>query len=66
MNKPELIQKKIEGARTKLYMMERQYGGLLHPNVIEQSMRLDELINKYNRNVYSCYSSYSGYGKPIA
>ncbi|MNB92053.1 Spo0E like sporulation regulatory protein [compost metagenome] len=53
MNDQEIIQKRIEGARKKLYLMERQHGGLLHPNVIRQSMRLDELINQYNKAVHS-------------
>ncbi|OME10072.1 hypothetical protein BSK60_26065 [Paenibacillus odorifer] len=53
MNDQEIIQKRIEGARNKLYLMERQHGGLLHPNVIRQSMRLDELINQYNKAVHS-------------
>lgn len=52
MNDPETIQKRIEGARNKLYLMERQHGGLLHPNVIRQSMRLDELINQYNKAIH--------------
>ncbi|WP_340007179.1 aspartyl-phosphate phosphatase Spo0E family protein [Paenibacillus sp. FSL K6-0276] len=53
MNNPEIIKKRIEGARAKLYLMEREYGGLLHPNVIRQSMRLDELINQYNKAIHS-------------
>lgn len=53
MDDPEKIQKRIEGARIKLYLMEKQHGGLLHPNVIRQSMRLDELINQYNKAIHS-------------
>lgn len=53
MKKPEVIQKRIEYARIELYRMESQYGGLLHPKVIKQSMKLDELINKYNRVIYN-------------
>jgi hypothetical protein len=53
MTNPEIIQKRIEGARTKLYLMERQHGGLMHPNVIRQSMRLDELINQYNKAIHN-------------
>ncbi|MGF7049490.1 hypothetical protein J2T13_004011 [Paenibacillus sp. DS2015] len=49
MMNPELILKRIDSARVKLYQMEKQHGGFLHPNVIKQSMRLDELINMYNR-----------------
>ncbi|WP_410513826.1 aspartyl-phosphate phosphatase Spo0E family protein [Paenibacillus sp. BR2-3] len=52
MKKTEVIQKKIECARVELYRMERNHGGLLHPNVIKQSMKLDELINKYYCAVY--------------
>jgi len=53
MSNPELIQKRIEGARVKLYLMEKEYGGLLHPKVIRQSMKLDELINQYNKAIHS-------------
>ncbi|WP_082063068.1 aspartyl-phosphate phosphatase Spo0E family protein [Paenibacillus sp. IHBB 10380] len=49
MKKPEVILERIDVARSKLYQMEKKHGGFLHPNVIKQSMRLDELINKYNR-----------------
>ncbi len=53
-NQEVIIQRRIEGARAELYRMEKQHGGLLHPSVIKQSMRLDELINKYNREIHSC------------
>jgi hypothetical protein len=53
MKKPELIQKKIECERVELYRMESLYGGMLHPKVIKQSMKLDKLINNYYRAVYS-------------
>jgi len=39
----------IEVARQKLYQIKRDYGDLLHPHVIQQSMVLDDLINQYNQ-----------------
>ncbi|MHA6531240.1 aspartyl-phosphate phosphatase Spo0E family protein [Paenibacillus sp. BAC0078] len=48
MNNLEIIQKRIEAERRKLNEMEAIYG-LLHPKVIKQSMKLDELINEYTR-----------------
>lgn len=53
MKNQEVIQRRIEGARAELHRMEKQHGGLLHPSVIKQSMRLDELINKYHREIHS-------------
>lgn len=38
----------IEAARQKLYQLKLEYGDLLHPLVIQQSMVLDDLINQYN------------------
>ena len=38
----------IEAARQKLYQLKMDYGNLLHPHVIQQSMVLDDLINQYN------------------
>jgi len=38
----------IEAARQKLYQLKKDYGDLLHPLVIQQSMVLDDLINQYN------------------
>lgn len=38
----------IEAARQKLYQLKMDYGDLLHPLVIQQSMVLDDLINQYN------------------
>ncbi|WP_440113642.1 aspartyl-phosphate phosphatase Spo0E family protein [Paenibacillus sp. QZ-Y1] len=38
----------IEAARQKLYQLKMDYGDLLHPQVIHQSMVLDDLINRYN------------------
>lgn len=46
----EVILKQIEVERAILNQMEQQHG-LLHPMVIKQSMRLDELILKYTRLV---------------
>ncbi|MBB6020976.1 hypothetical protein HNR77_002057 [Paenibacillus sp. JGP012] len=45
---PETLQKCIENARQRLYQMANQYTNLQHPEVIRQSMVLDELINEYN------------------
>lgn len=39
----------IEAARQKLYQLKMDYGNLLHPHVIQQSMVLDDLINQYNQ-----------------
>ncbi|RUT43297.1 aspartyl-phosphate phosphatase Spo0E family protein [Paenibacillus anaericanus] len=54
MREAEVIQKRIECERIELYRMEKKHGGFVHPKVIKQSMRLDELINMYNRAMYSC------------
>ncbi|MCP1187313.1 aspartyl-phosphate phosphatase Spo0E family protein [Paenibacillus sp. 1781tsa1] len=44
------LKNKIEKARRNLYVLvEHNKGGLGHPDVIRQSMALDELINEYNR-----------------
>ncbi|WP_019913029.1 aspartyl-phosphate phosphatase Spo0E family protein [Paenibacillus sp. HW567] len=48
MNNLVIIQRRIEAERRKLNEMETIYG-LLHPKVIKQSMKLDELINEYTR-----------------
>lgn len=48
----KVIQRRIEGARAELHRMEKQHGGMLHPRVIKQSMRLDELINKYHKEIH--------------
>ncbi|UQZ35164.1 Spo0E family sporulation regulatory protein-aspartic acid phosphatase [Paenibacillus sp. PK3_47] len=42
------IHRQIERERAKLNQMEQQYG-LNHASVIRQSVKLDELINTYNR-----------------
>lgn len=46
MEQLEVIQKQIETERARLNQMEEQFGRL-HPGVIRQSRRLDELINEY-------------------
>lgn len=46
---PETIQECIEKARQRLYQIANQYPDLWHPEVIRQSMVLDELINEYNQ-----------------
>ncbi|MBM6383602.1 MULTISPECIES: aspartyl-phosphate phosphatase Spo0E family protein [Paenibacillus] len=44
------LKNQIEKARHNLHMLvEHHEGGLGHPDVIRQSMALDELINEYNR-----------------
>lgn len=44
------LKNQIEKARHNLHMLVEHYeGGLGHPDVIRQSMALDELINEYNR-----------------
>ncbi|APO47791.1 aspartyl-phosphate phosphatase Spo0E family protein [Paenibacillus sp. FSL R7-0198] len=48
VHNPETIQECIEHARQRLYQIAAQYAELWHPEVIRQSMVLDELINEYN------------------
>lgn len=48
VHNPETIQESIEHARQRLYQIADQYAELWHPEVIRQSMVLDELINEYN------------------
>ncbi|MNJ64780.1 Spo0E like sporulation regulatory protein [compost metagenome] len=45
----DFLKSKIEQARQQLYDIEIECGSLLHPEVIQQSVVLDELINQYNR-----------------
>lgn len=47
MKKTIKLQKKIEDARQKLYILEQRYNDFQHPLVLKQSMLLDELINEY-------------------
>ncbi|WKL03899.1 aspartyl-phosphate phosphatase Spo0E family protein [Paenibacillus amylolyticus] len=48
VHNPETIQECIEHAQQRLYQIAAQYAELWHPEVIRQSMVLDELINEYN------------------
>lgn len=43
------LMSRIEDARQLLYRMHMEYDSLLHPEVIQQSVVLDGLINQYNR-----------------
>ena len=43
-----LIQLRMEQARSRLYELAKEYNGFLHPEVIEQSVILDRLINQFN------------------
>lgn len=43
------LMSRIEDARQQLYRIQMEYGSLLHPEVIQQSVVLDGLINQYNR-----------------
>ncbi|MBP1905410.1 aspartyl-phosphate phosphatase Spo0E family protein [Paenibacillus turicensis] len=49
MDSCDFLKYKIEQARQQLYDIEVECGSLIHPEVIQQSMVLDELINQYNR-----------------
>ncbi|WP_342553095.1 aspartyl-phosphate phosphatase Spo0E family protein [Paenibacillus sp. FSL R7-0652] len=48
MNRDEL-KLRIEEARERLHQLKTEYGELIHPQVVHQSMVLDELINMYNQ-----------------
>ncbi len=37
----------VERARKRLYQVQKKYGFLTHPKVIEQSRKLDNLLNQY-------------------
>ncbi|PYE48884.1 aspartyl-phosphate phosphatase Spo0E family protein [Paenibacillus barcinonensis] len=43
------LKSQIEEARQLLHQVHLQYGSLLHPEVIRQSVVLDALLNQYNR-----------------
>lgn len=46
----QMVQARIEKARTKLHVLTEKYDGQFgHPVVIAQSVVLDQLINQYNR-----------------
>ncbi|MWV43944.1 Spo0E family sporulation regulatory protein-aspartic acid phosphatase [Paenibacillus sp. HJL G12] len=49
LGKSNMIQFCLEMERQRLYQMVHQYGGMWNPNVIRQSMVLDEIINNYNK-----------------
>ncbi|MGM1020164.1 MAG: aspartyl-phosphate phosphatase Spo0E family protein [Bacillota bacterium] len=38
---------RVERARKRLYQLQKKYGFLTHPKVIEQSKKLDDLLNQY-------------------
>ncbi|AWB46343.1 hypothetical protein DCC85_20685 [Paenibacillus sp. CAA11] len=40
---------RVEKARDDLYQVQRQFGALSHPKVLEQSRILDQLLNQYYR-----------------
>ncbi|MDQ0048205.1 hypothetical protein J2T18_002488 [Paenibacillus polymyxa] len=44
---PGMTLLRVERARKRLYQVQKKYGFLTHPKVIEQSMKLDELLNQY-------------------
>lgn len=44
----------VECAREKLYQMQKKYGFLTHPKVIEQSVALDHLLNQYSKRKTVC------------
>lgn len=43
------LMSQIEEARQQLHCLQAEYGSLLHPEVVQQSVVLDGLINQYNR-----------------
>ncbi|CAM3095477.1 aspartyl-phosphate phosphatase Spo0E family protein [Paenibacillus taichungensis] len=51
VHNPETIQECIEKARQRLYQIANAHKELWHPEVIRQSMVLDELINQYNNAI---------------
>ncbi|MEC0125825.1 aspartyl-phosphate phosphatase Spo0E family protein [Paenibacillus pabuli] len=51
VHNPETIQECIEKARQRLYQIANAHSELWHPEVIRQSMVLDELINQYNNAI---------------
>jgi len=44
-----ILRIQIERERQRLHLLVQECGELNHPRIIKQSMRLDELINQYNR-----------------
>lgn len=57
MNRSKLIQLKMERARNRLHELAKEYKGLLHPEVIKQSMILDKLINQFNHQEETKYKA---------
>ncbi|MEK3790794.1 aspartyl-phosphate phosphatase Spo0E family protein [Paenibacillus sp. FSL R7-0204] len=51
MHSPAIVRIRIEQARIKLHKLHIQYGSLNHPEVLRQSIVLDELLNTYD-NAY--------------
>ncbi|MEK3718045.1 aspartyl-phosphate phosphatase Spo0E family protein [Paenibacillus sp. FSL R7-0333] len=51
MHSPAIVRIRIEQARSKLHKLHIQYGGFNHPEVLRQSVVLDELLNAYD-NAY--------------
>ncbi|MEK4003973.1 aspartyl-phosphate phosphatase Spo0E family protein [Paenibacillus sp. FSL H3-0333] len=51
MHSPAIVRIRIEQARSKLHKLHIQYGGFNHPQVLRQSVVLDELLNAYD-NAY--------------
>lgn len=51
MHSPAIVRIRIEQARSKLHTLHIQYGGFNHPEVLRQSVVLDELLNAYD-NAY--------------
>ncbi|MGQ8873184.1 aspartyl-phosphate phosphatase Spo0E family protein [Paenibacillus sp. TSA_86.1] len=43
------LKTQIEDARQQLHQIHTQYGNMLHPEVIRQSVVLDALLNQYHR-----------------
>ncbi|WP_341346124.1 aspartyl-phosphate phosphatase Spo0E family protein [Paenibacillus sp. FSL H3-0469] len=51
MHSPAIVRIRIEQARSMLHKLHIQYGGFNHPEVLRQSVVLDELLNAYD-NAY--------------
>ncbi|MBB6019643.1 hypothetical protein HNR77_000704 [Paenibacillus sp. JGP012] len=49
MKRSTLMQLEIEQARSRLHEIAKKYDGLLHPELIKQSVILDKLINQFNK-----------------
>lgn len=50
MYSPASVRIRIERARNKLHKLQIQYGGFNHPEVLRQSVVLDELLNTYDHS----------------